>query len=233
MDSPESPRSRTGPRGRPRHPRSSRRAPPGCSPDAPDLKKYGFPQEIHCFQGIKKSSPGIARDSPGAPSGASRGVFRGPGESPGHSWDACGSSRVPRGSPDASPWSPEHPPRAPRDPQGSPHDSPRAPKCHPGDPQGSPEGPKRAPETPPRAGKAPRGSPQGVPRSQGPPKRLPRDVLGRGVCTKYLYSDSVPRCVCMLSFSPGLNLSPWRCSNRHRTLCYSRTLTMRNIIVIH
>ena len=29
-----------------------------------------------------------------------------------------------------------------------------------------------------------------------------------------------------------LNFSPWRCSNRHRTHCYSHTLTMRNIIVI-
>ena len=95
--------------------------------------------------------------------------------------------------------------------------------------QGFPTVPQGSQGTP----KAPQGSPQGVSRSQGPPKRLPREVLGRGVCTKYVYSDSVPRCVCMLSFSPGLNLSPWRCSNRHRTLCYSRTLTMRNIIVIH
>ncbi len=180
----------------------------------------------------KQIVPGARTRLPGAPSGASRGVFGGPGESPGHSWDAWGGSRVPRGSPDASPWSPEHPPRAPKDPQGSRHGLPRVPKSHPGEPQGSPEGPKRAPETPQEPPRPPEAPPKGSPGAKGRPK----DSQGRswgGGCAQNVYSDSVPRCVCMLSFSPGLNLSPWRCSNRHRTLCYSHTLTMRNIIVIH
>ena len=138
-----------------------------------------------------------------------------------------------RGSPDASPWSPEHPPRAPKDPQGSRHGLPRVPKSHPGDPQGSPEGPKRAPETPQEPPRPPEAPPKGSPGAKGRPKDSQGRSWGGGMCTKYVYSDGVPRCVCMLSFLPGLNLSPCCCSNRHRTLCYSHTLTMRNIIVIH
>ena len=186
MDSPELPRSPAGPRRRPRPPRSSRKAPPGCSPEAPGFETYGFPQEIQCFPEHNKSSPGIARGPPGAPSGASRGVFGGPGGSPGHSWDPWGGSRVPRDSTDASPWPPEHPPGAPRDPQGSRHGLPRVPKSHPGDPQGSPEGPKRAPETPQEPQRPPEAPPKGSPGAKGRPK----DSQGRswgGGCAQNMH----------------------------------------------
>ena len=182
-----------------------------------------FLRKYNVFQKSKNRPPRLARGSPRASSGASRGVFGGPGGSPGHSWDAWGGSRVPRGSPDASPWSPEHPPRAPRDPQGSRHGLPRVPKSHPGDPQGSPEGPKRAPETPQEPPRPPEAPPKGSPGAKGRPK----DSQGRswgGVCAQNLYILIVFRVVFVCyRFRPGLTCP----------LGAAQTGIERFVIVIH
>ena len=155
--------------------------------------------------------------------GALWGAFGEPGGSPGDSWETRGGSRVPRSSPDASPWTPEHSPRAPRDPRGSRRGLPRVPKRHPGDPQGSPENPKRAPETPQESQRPPKAPPRGSPGA----KRRPKDSQRRsraGGCAQNMRILIVFRVVFVCyRFRPGLTCP----------LGAAQTGIERFVIVIH
>ncbi len=204
MDSPESPRSHAGPRRRPRPPRSSREAPPGCFPDAPGFKTEGFPKEIQCSSINQQIVPGARPRLPGGSLGGVVGCLRETWGVPGGLLGHSGGGRVPRGSPAASPWTPEHSPRAPRDHRGSRHGLPRVPKRHPGDPQGSPENPKRAPETPQESQRPPKAPPRGSPGAKGRPKDSQRRSRAVG-CAQNMRILIVSRVVFVCyRFRPGL-----------------------------